>query len=74
LPRHLWWSGEPLVLDIGIESDRIRLYEIVLTEGSDDDIREFISYDVLIALWDRLYVPRYVREAWNCWFTSEEPK
>jgi hypothetical protein len=44
------------------------VYEQVLREGNADDIRRFIDLDELIALWDDLVLPPYVRRAWAAWF------
>jgi hypothetical protein len=43
------------------------VYEQVLREGNEDDIRRFISVDELIELWDDLVLPRHVRQAWVDW-------
>jgi hypothetical protein len=40
----------------------------VLREGNADDIRRFIDVDELIALWDDLVLPPYVRRAWAACF------
>jgi hypothetical protein len=37
---------------------------MVLTEGSDDDVRRFIELDALIELWRDLFLPEHVRTAW----------
>ena len=74
LHRGLWWSGDPLILDTSVEKDLIRLYEIVLTEGRDDDVREFISCSTLMRLWENLFLPRYVRRRWSEWFDSRIPE
>ena len=58
------------MLDTRIKHNLVRLYEIVLTEGSVDDVRNFISYSVLVELWDELHLPRYVRNKWSEWFVE----
>ena len=68
LKGNLWWSGEPLRLNTNTQRELMRLYEIVLTEGLDEDVRNFISYDILMAVFDNLYLPNYVRQAWRDWF------
>ncbi|MDP2233322.1 MAG: cell wall-binding repeat-containing protein, partial [Actinomycetota bacterium] len=37
-------------------------------EGNADDICRFIDVEELIALWDDLVLPPYVRRAWAAWF------
>ena len=68
LPIHLGWSEPPdFTYDLDDENDRRRLYERVLTEGLDDDIRYYIRLDQLIAMWERIWLPRHVRETWQAW-------
>ena len=67
LPLHVRWSGPSRVYDLGDRKDRARVYEQVLREGNDDDVRRFIRVDDLIDLWDELVVPRHVRRAWAGW-------
>jgi len=40
---------------------RARVYEQVLVEGVEQDVREIIDVDELVALWDELYLPDHVR-------------
>ena len=48
------------------DPDRRRdLYEIVLVEGTLNDIRGLINGDELVRLWDRMYLPPWVRAAWR---------
>ena len=69
LPVTVDWSGEePLTYDLDRARDRRRVYEQVLREGGDDDVRRFIDVDVLLADWDRLALPARVRRAWADWF------
>jgi hypothetical protein len=71
LHNGLWWSGEPMTLNLDSQDDRIRLYEIVLSEGSTADVTEFISFSELVSLWPSLYLPRHVRRAWAAWFRDQ---
>jgi hypothetical protein len=48
-------------------SQLAHVYEIVLTEGTEDDVRRFIDVDKLVALWSRLYLSPWVRRAWEAW-------
>lgn len=54
--------------DLSDRGDRVRVYEQVLREGNADDVRRFIDVEELIALWDDLVLPPYVRRAWAAWF------
>lgn len=71
LHNGLWWSGEPMTLNLESPTDKIRLYEIVLSEGSAADVEEFISFSELITIWPSLYLPRYVQRAWEAWFRDQ---
>src|ERR1039458_8597481 len=40
--------------DLDDPRQRLQVYEIVLTEGNDDDVRRFIDIDELIGLWTQI--------------------
>ncbi len=65
LRLHLSWSGDNYGYDLSDRSDRARLYERVLTEGSDDDITFYVALDLLVDVWDEMVLPAHVREAWQ---------
>jgi len=68
LPFHVRWSGPPLTYDLADRADRARVYEQVLREGTNDDVRYYIEADQLLELWDELVLPPPVRQAWAEWF------
>jgi len=68
LPTHVRWSGESKTYDLSNEQDRARVYEQVLREGTDDDVRAFIDVDELAEMWSALVLPPRVRRAWAGWF------
>ncbi len=69
LPLWVEWSGEaPLTYDLDDPVERNRVYEIVLREGTDEDVRRFIDVDVVVDQWDVLVLPPRVRRAWADWF------
>jgi hypothetical protein len=68
LPFHIRWSGPPLTCDLTDRADRARVYEQVLREGTEEDVRYFIEVDVLLDLWDDLVLPPTVRRARAAWF------
>jgi hypothetical protein len=67
LPLHIRWSGPPRRYDLSDRRERARVYEQVLREGNEDDVRWFVRVDELIDLWDELELPRHVRQAWANW-------
>lgn len=70
LPLHIRWSGEPIVYDLDDRADRARVYEQVLREGSEEDVRYYIDPGQLLELWDELVLPASVRRAWEPWLRS----
>ena len=67
LPNHIFWSGDPLDFDLSNLQDRVRVYELVLTEGNGDDIRFYVDPEELVNLWPRLFLPTYVQRPWEAW-------
>jgi len=67
LPLHIRWSGPPVTYDLDDRADRARVYEQVLREGTEDDVRFYIDGDRLLELWDELVLPPPVPEAWTSW-------
>jgi hypothetical protein len=41
------------------------LYELVLREGTLDDVRQLVDGGELVRLWDGLWLPPHVRGAWQ---------
>ncbi len=67
LPQHIRWSGPPITYDLNDRADRIRVYEQVLREGTDDDVRYYVQVDELRELFAELVLPPPVRRAWADW-------
>jgi hypothetical protein len=67
LPLHIRWSGPPITHDLADRVDRARVYEQVLREGTEDDVRFYIDADQLLEFWDELVLPRDVRRPWADW-------
>ncbi len=64
LPLHLNWSAPGRVFDLRSRTDRARVYEIVLQEGTPADILTYIDGALIVDLWEDLVLPRSVRSAW----------
>lgn len=64
LPLHIRWSGSAMTYDLADRADRVRVYEQVLREGTEDDVRFYIDGDRLAELFDELVLPPAVRQAW----------
>lgn len=67
LPLAVRWSGEPIDFDLSDPRHLRSVYEQVLREGSEDDVRCYIRASTLVEVWDELYLPQYVRDAWAPW-------
>ena len=64
LPLHLNWSAPGRIFNLRSRADRARAYEIVLQEGTPDDILTYIDGTLLVDLWQDLVLPQGVRSAW----------
>lgn len=64
LPVHIRWSGFAMTYDLADRADRVRVYEQVLREGTEDDVRFYIDGEELAELFDELVLPPTVRQAW----------
>jgi hypothetical protein len=67
LPFHVRWSDPAITYDLGQRADRIRVYEQVLREGTEDDVRLYVEIAELVELFDELVLPPTVRRAWADW-------
>ncbi|MHB1472590.1 MAG: helix-turn-helix domain-containing protein [Dermatophilaceae bacterium] len=65
LPLHLNWSQPNRVFKLSERDRRARVYEIVLREGTPQDVLTYIDGALLVDLWDSLVLPRDVRAAWS---------
>jgi len=65
LPLHLNWSQPGREFDLSDRRQRARVYEIVLREGTGQDITEYIDGALLVDLWQDLILPAQVRAAWQ---------
>jgi hypothetical protein len=70
LPAGIRWSGEPVDYDLAILRHLRSVYEQVLREGSEADVRRYIRASTLVEVWDELFLPEYVRVAWEPWIRA----
>jgi hypothetical protein len=56
-----------MTYDLDDPVDRARVYEQVLREGTDDDVRYYIDPDQLADILDELVLPARVRTSWADW-------
>ncbi len=65
LPLRLNWSDPDRMFRMADRSDRARVYEAVLREGTAEDVLAYIDGTLLIDLWPQLVLPRGLRDAWS---------
>lgn len=65
LPLHLNWSQPNREFKLAERDRRARVYEIVLREGTPEDVLAYIDGALLVDLWDDLVLPQDVRAAWS---------
>ena len=65
LPMHLNWSQPNREFRLAERDRRARVYEIVLREGTPQDVLTYIDGALLVDLWSSLVLPRDVRAAWS---------
>ncbi|HEX2029224.1 MAG TPA: hypothetical protein VHF25_14615 [Nitriliruptorales bacterium] len=70
LPLHIDWSRQRSY-DLDDRADRRRLYEQVLREGTLEDLRRYIDVDHLVDVWEELYLPAEIKQAWWKLLTEE---
>ncbi|MGH3545106.1 MAG: hypothetical protein ACRDPW_04195 [Mycobacteriales bacterium] len=52
------------MFDLSDRRQRARCYEIVLREGSPEDVLTYIDGALLVDLWEELVLPQDIRQAW----------
>jgi transcriptional regulator with XRE-family HTH domain len=65
LPLHLNWSDTGRRYELADRRQRARVYEIVLREGTPDDVLAYVDGALLRDLWDELVFPVAIRRAWE---------
>ena len=72
LPFHVRWSDPVLAYDMAVRADRLRVYEQVLREGTEADVRHYVDPNELAELLDELVLPPTVRRTWEEWFLRHD--
>ena len=54
-------------LDLDDPAELRVVYATVLREGSEDDVRTWIHQPTLLTIWDSLWLPSAVHDAWDGW-------
>lgn len=61
----LWWSGPSPRFDLADRSDRSSAYELVLREGTPEDIESVVDGALLIDAWHDMILPAELRQGWQ---------
>ena len=73
LPKHLDWS-EQRTYNLDEPAELGLMYEVVLRESvAADDLRRFLNAGILRRIWQRLFLPRQVHQAWEDRFPELHP-
>ena len=48
------------------------VYQLVMTEGTCDDVRRYIDLSLLLEMWHDMWLSPHVRERWDCWLRDRE--
>ena len=65
LPHWIDWSPPGRSYRLADRRQRYAVYQLVLNEGSSEDITRFIDGALLVELWPDLIVPSEIRDAWD---------
>lgn len=65
LPLTVNWSQPGRLFRLSDRGDRALAYELVLTEGGEDELLRYVDGTLLVDLWDEIVLPRAVRAAWS---------
>jgi len=65
LPSRVIWSGKRRTFDLTNLEDRAIAYEAIMTNGEAQDIVQFIDANLLIEIFDHMYLPPATRGAWQ---------
>ena len=67
LPLSVYASGQGPAreFDMSNEAERIEVYEIVLTDGTAEDVCRYVNRDEPRRLWPRMWLPPHVRRVWE---------
>ena len=65
LPPHVDWSPAGRPRSLAERSERLLTYQVVLAEGSPQDIQRWVDGALLVDCWADLHLPAAIRHAWQ---------
>jgi hypothetical protein len=58
-------TGAASPRDLAERSERLLAYQVVLAEGSPQDIQQVVDGALLVDCWGELHLPAEIRQAWQ---------
>lgn len=71
LPNSIAWSGQG-EFDLNDRRDRMYVYQLVMTEGTTDDVRRHIDLGHLLEMWHDMWLSPHVRDSWDRWLRDRD--
>lgn len=68
LPHSIFWAPGSKTLCLDADGTLRQAYQAVLSEGTAEQICEFVNRDLLIEIWPRLSLPASVAKGWELRF------
>jgi hypothetical protein len=67
LPLRVYASGQGpgRAFDLANDAERAEMYQVVLTDGTTEDVCRYVNREELLRLWPRLWLAPHVRQAWE---------
>lgn len=69
LPPHVAWSP-PFEYDLADRRQRLDAYQVVMTEGRDEDVLWFVDVGEVVAMWTDLVLSPHIRAPWERWLRA----
>lgn len=67
LPVHLDWSPAGRRRSLSSDAVRWSVYGQILAQGTPKDVVFWVDIDVLVAGWDSIWLPPYLKRQWSTW-------
>jgi len=72
LPLALDWCTDGVARDLDDVQQRHTIYQLVLTEGTAEDVETYVDPRLLVELWPELTKPPAVVETWAEWIVEHQ--
>lgn len=65
LPARVDWSPVGRPRNLAVRSERLLTYQVVLAEGTPQDIQHIVDGALLVDCWKEMHLPAAIRHAWQ---------